>query len=440
MPRRFPNTLPFAEFINILPPMKLRIGRLLDKNPRRAAFLGATLSLALLPFGTAQHEDHGTPGQDAAPPDQSGLDQSGHGPGHHHHHHHAGGTWLGVSVAPLDDALRSHLPSLAPGTGLLVSEVAPDSPASAAGLTQFDVLLRWEDQILVSLEQLQVLVQGRQPGDTARLTLMRGGQEVAQEITLTARPPQLAAPEPAPEPFAPGLPHPPHFPQPPQHPQPPGGLGAAPQMPDEIRRWAERFLEENLIKPGAADVERWAEKFRKAFEEQWKGWKPKPHDGAEAPKAESTPDHHDHPPTAPGGEPPPEDPAEGPVVSSVSKIVVSDGEGSTELTVADGKKDVVFKDPDGNIIFEGPCNTDEERNAIPAHLREKVDRLSLRAQPPQPDGRPSPGPTAEPGVELPDIEGFFRQFGEGGPEGFGERLRKFFEDQNPGGAGKPRID
>ncbi|HUF62952.1 MAG TPA: PDZ domain-containing protein [Verrucomicrobiales bacterium] len=415
--------------------MKTKIRRLPHgKYGWAPAFLGASLSLALLPFAAAQHEDHGGPGQEAAPSDQAE-------PGPGHHHHHAAGSWLGVSVAPLDEALRSHLPSLAPGTGLLVSEVAPDSPASAAGLRQHDVLLRWEDQILVSLEQLQVLVGGRQPGETARLTLVRGGEVLEQEITLAARPPQVAGPQPAPEPHPPGFAQPPQVPQPPGFPQFPGGPGPGPQIPEEIRRWAERFLEENLVKPGAADVERWADKFRKAFEEQWKGWKPKQQGQAEAPEAEGAPEHSDHPPSVPGaGQPPPADPAPGPAVSSVSKIVVSDGEGSTELTVTDGKKHVVFKDAEGNVVFEGPCNTDEERNAIPAHLREKVDRLSLRAHPPQPGENSDEGAGAGLGNAIPDIESFFRQFGEGGPEGFAERLQEFFENHNPGGGGKPRID
>jgi hypothetical protein len=319
---------------------------------------------------------------------------------------------------------------------LLVIEVAPDSPASAAGLQRHDVLVRWDDQMLVSPEQLQILVGARNPGDTGTLTLIRAGQETQQQVTLAERPPHAQW-----QPQIPALPVPPAPPAPPQleapHAHPIPDLGQ--QIPEEIRRWSERFLEENLIKPGAADIEKWAEKFRRAFEAHWKGLKPGEH--IEPPAAEAVPQpHHDHPPGAELPQPEAAAPAlpEEAGLSSVSKIVVSDGEGSTELTVTDGKKHVVFKDGAGNVLFEGPCTTDEECNAIPPELREKLDKLSLRVHPPEHGAVPGPQSGAAPGIELPNFEGFFKQLEGGVSEEVGRLLREAIEQH--GGAGAPRID
>ena len=91
-------------------------------------------------------------------------------------------SYLGVSTSRLTAAMRSQL-SLPAGVGLVVDVVDKDGPGAMAGLKQYDVLHKLNDQILVNLEQLSVLVRTFKPGDEVTLTVIRQ----AKPTTLTAK-------------------------------------------------------------------------------------------------------------------------------------------------------------------------------------------------------------------------------------------------------------
>ncbi len=91
-------------------------------------------------------------------------------------------TFLGITADRVSPALNSQL-KLPKGLGLVVTHVADDSPAQAAGLEKHDVLHKLDDQLLVNFEQLAVLIRLHEPGDTVKLTLIRGGE--SQQITAT---------------------------------------------------------------------------------------------------------------------------------------------------------------------------------------------------------------------------------------------------------------
>jgi membrane-associated protease RseP (regulator of RpoE activity) len=92
-------------------------------------------------------------------------------------------AYLGVMTSPVPEVLAEHL-KLAPGTGLLVEFVEPGSPAATAEIRRNDILMKLDDQVLVNLEQLQALVQARKPKDKITVTLIREGKEqkVAAEL------------------------------------------------------------------------------------------------------------------------------------------------------------------------------------------------------------------------------------------------------------------
>ncbi len=81
-------------------------------------------------------------------------------------------TYMGVRVVPAPEALRAQL-SLPEGAGLVVTAVAPHSPAAEAKLAQFDVLTRINQQYLINPEQFKVLVRDAKPGQQVRLTFIR---------------------------------------------------------------------------------------------------------------------------------------------------------------------------------------------------------------------------------------------------------------------------
>ena len=115
---------------------------------------------------------------------------------------------LGTTFAPVPAAVREQL-DLPDGVGLLVDAVEPGSPA-AAGLKRFDILTRFNDQIVCNADQLATLLKLRKPGPVP-LTILRGGRERKIQVILPQADPAddemplAEAPGPAPG-FAPGFP------------------------------------------------------------------------------------------------------------------------------------------------------------------------------------------------------------------------------------------
>jgi hypothetical protein len=93
------------------------------------------------------------------------------------------GAFLGVSTSPVPDALRHQL-GLPEGVGLVVEVVEKDSPAEKAGLKQYDILNKLDDQLLVNAEQLAVLIRAHKGGETVKLSITRGGKEQSVPATL----------------------------------------------------------------------------------------------------------------------------------------------------------------------------------------------------------------------------------------------------------------
>jgi membrane-associated protease RseP (regulator of RpoE activity) len=96
-------------------------------------------------------------------------------------------SWLGVSIEEGTEALESQL-GLAPGAGLVVTYVTPDSPAAKAGLEKNDVLVELEGQLLVHPAQLRKLIQVRKEGDTIELVFYRAGKKQTASATVVKAP------------------------------------------------------------------------------------------------------------------------------------------------------------------------------------------------------------------------------------------------------------
>ncbi|MDF1656659.1 MAG: PDZ domain-containing protein [Verrucomicrobiales bacterium] len=92
-------------------------------------------------------------------------------------------TFLGVSTFHLAPSLRAHL-EIPEGFGIQVHDVIANSPAESAGLKKNDILLRFDDQTLISPEHLSLLV--KEKGDAAQveLTVIRKGTEETVSVAL----------------------------------------------------------------------------------------------------------------------------------------------------------------------------------------------------------------------------------------------------------------
>jgi hypothetical protein len=56
-------------------------------------------------------------------------------------------------------------------------------------------------------------------------------------------------------------------------------------------------------------------------------------------------------------------------------MTFSDEEGSLELTVKGGNKTLVAKGPKGEQIYSGSIDTKEQRDALPANVQQRLDKL-----------------------------------------------------------------
>ena len=102
--------------------------------------------------------------------------------------HHQGQPYLGVVTERISDDLRHQLHHVKPGAGLIIRELLPHSPAAQTNLEMLDILLQWNDQVLVHPAQLQVLVASAKPGDQVTLEFLHQGTLSQAQITLVARP------------------------------------------------------------------------------------------------------------------------------------------------------------------------------------------------------------------------------------------------------------
>ena len=95
-------------------------------------------------------------------------------------------AYFGVATSPATPVLQKQL-KLPEGVGLVVDFIEPGSPAEAAGLQPYDLLIRFDEQILINPQQLAVLVRATDPGQEVRLRVLREGEETVLPLTLVER-------------------------------------------------------------------------------------------------------------------------------------------------------------------------------------------------------------------------------------------------------------
>ncbi len=270
-------------------------------------------------------------------------------------------AFLGVVASPLAPNLRAQL-DLPEGMGLSVDMVAKDSPADKAGIKQYDVLKKFNDQMLCAQEQLAVLVKAAGKGTKVTLVLLRGGKEQTMDVTLGER----VAPETGKAQFSvngvPGVSIEVH------------DLekmlkeGITENLPAEILK----FLQpNNAEKGGSADIQQKMEQSRKKFEQRRKDLDAKLEDELKKPQADTSPDKNSATAHAQVFSIYPD-------AQSQSMVTFSDADGSMEINETKGKRTVKIKDHSGQEIYSGDLNTEADHNAVPEKFRDKIKDIETR--------------------------------------------------------------
>ena len=97
----------------------------------------------------------------------------------------SGTAFLGVSLETLTPQLRSEY-NFEPTQGAVVLQVQSGSPADTAGLQQGDVITSFQGKPVTSADQLATAIQADKPGQTVRIGLYRGQQQITVTATLSS--------------------------------------------------------------------------------------------------------------------------------------------------------------------------------------------------------------------------------------------------------------
>ena len=243
-------------------------------------------------------------------------------------------TYLGVRTEGLPAVLSKQL-SLPIGLHLSVVQVGPNSPAEKAGLQEFDVLLKLDDQTLVNEDQLKKLVRLKNPQDQITLSILRNGksrdmQVILEETEITKVVSRSASRN---------------------------RLFQDPFLKDEFFNdfWDERFEDFIMKDPG--------------FGLRNNQFYPQVLPNISNRQRKISKDLED-PLHQPGS-----DIQSFSYSSSQSQKVITDEDGTLEWTERDGQKFLRATDPSGNLLFEGPVNTDEEKAKVPPKLSKRLNQL-----------------------------------------------------------------
>ena len=95
-------------------------------------------------------------------------------------------AFVGLVSRPASPEVRAQL-KLGVGFGLVIDEVFPDSPAAAAGLRENDILVRLNDQRLVSPEQLQLLIIDAGKEKEVTFTFAREGTQQTASVKVAEK-------------------------------------------------------------------------------------------------------------------------------------------------------------------------------------------------------------------------------------------------------------
>jgi len=96
-------------------------------------------------------------------------------------------AWLGVYMRDVDEKIAAYL-DLPLAEGVVITEVAKDSPAEKMDVKKYDVIRELDGQKVSSSAEIQELVSKKKPGDSISLKVYRNGKTETLKGKLSERP------------------------------------------------------------------------------------------------------------------------------------------------------------------------------------------------------------------------------------------------------------
>ncbi|MBI4397338.1 MAG: PDZ domain-containing protein, partial [Elusimicrobia bacterium] len=95
--------------------------------------------------------------------------------------------WIGVEITPLTDVMARQF-GVPDTNGVVINQVAPESPAERAGLKRGDVMRKFEGKDVTTAESLQEIVAGTPPKKRVKVQVIRKGRPVALSLVTREMP------------------------------------------------------------------------------------------------------------------------------------------------------------------------------------------------------------------------------------------------------------
>lgn len=97
--------------------------------------------------------------------------------------------YLGLGLQPVRiDQTAADAAGLADPQGLIVIRVDPDGPGQKAGITQGDILIRWDAAPLHSVRRVYTLLGPESVGRSITLGMLRAGKQISLAVEIAERP------------------------------------------------------------------------------------------------------------------------------------------------------------------------------------------------------------------------------------------------------------
>lgn len=265
-------------------------------------------------------------------------------------------TYLGVASTPVPNSLRVQM-KLPAEVGLLVRFTQKGTPAEKAGIKPHDILYKFDKQILVNQHQLRALIRMHQPGDKVVLTVVREGK--SQDLTLELGEKEVIEPAPV-QPLnkRPGNLKIQPIPQIDLKDQ---GVWVMPRNQEELLKRFEEQMKNSGMKQEQIDqvLKEQKQMLQKMQNVPW-GRIRRNNDG------DLRIERHQKPGNV--------------QFKNQSTMAYSDNEHNLKITIEDAHKMLVAKDKNGNVLYQGPINTDEQRKLVPPAVLKKLNQLEKQVQ------------------------------------------------------------